>query len=192
MTSAPTASAARRPGAPPALPRLFLRQPTERDGEELVGLMRASRRLHRGWVSPPVDREGFAAFLAAARRPDHVTLLACRVADGAIVGIVQLGEIVHGALESAHLSYCAGAPYARQGYMTEALRLVLRLAFVHLRMHRLEAAVQPANLASIALLARCGFTCEGLSPRYMKVGNRWRDHQRWALRTEEWRRLPPR
>lgn len=169
------------------LARVFLRQPVAGDSGEMVALMRASRRLHASWVSPPLDGEAFQAFLAAARRPGNLTLFACRVADRAIAGVFQLGDITGGARESAGLSYFAGAPYACQGYMTEGLELVLRHAFVHLRLHRLEANVQPANLASIQLLRRCGFEREGFSPRYLKVGNRWRDHERWALRAEVWR-----
>jgi ribosomal-protein-alanine N-acetyltransferase len=170
-----------------AAKRVFLRQPAAGDEAELVALMRASRRLHRPWVSPPLDGTSFQGFLARARRPDALALLACRAADGAIAGVFHLDEIVRGLLQGAYLSYYAGAPYAGQGYMTEGLRLLLRHAFVHLRLHRLEANIQPGNLASIALVERCGFQLEGFSPRYLKIRNRWRDHQRWALRVEEWR-----
>jgi ribosomal-protein-alanine N-acetyltransferase len=168
--------------------RIFLRQPAASDRAELLAVTRASRCLHAAWVSPPRDGATFQAFLAAARRPDNLTLVACRVADGAIAGVFHLSEIVHGALESARLCYYASAQHARQGYMTEGMDLVARHAFLSLRLHRLEASVQPANLASIALLERCGFEYEGFSPRCLRIRNRWRDHQRWALRAEVWRR----
>jgi len=67
------------------------------------------------------------------------------------------------------------------------MELLLRHAFLNLRLHRLEANIQPGNLASIALVKRCGFVLEGFSPRYLKICNRWRDHERWALRAEVWR-----
>ena len=73
--------------------------------------------------------------------------------------------------------------------MTEALGLVLREAFTKLGLHRLEANIQPGNTASIALAKRCGFELEGFSPRYLKVGGRWRDHERWAIRAETWQAL---
>jgi [ribosomal protein S5]-alanine N-acetyltransferase len=103
------------------------------------------------------------------------------------VGSVNLSEIVRGRFENAYLGYQVGAPFARQGYMTEALALALRIAFGPLRLHRVEANIQPRNVASIALVRRAGFRREGLSRRYLKIGGRWRDHERWALLVEEWR-----
>jgi ribosomal-protein-alanine N-acetyltransferase len=167
--------------------RVFLRQPAPQDAAEMVALMRQSAHLHRPWVSPPVDDASFQVFLSRSRRANALSLLACRRGDRAIVGVLNLDEIVRGPLQSAYLSYYVGAPYARQGLMTEALLLLLRHAFVNLRLHRVEANIQPTNRPSIALVRRCGFELEGFSPRYLKIANRWRDHERWALRAETWR-----
>jgi ribosomal-protein-alanine N-acetyltransferase len=71
--------------------------------------------------------------------------------------------------------------------MCAGLGAVLRRAFGELRLHRVEANIQPENRDSIRLAERLGFRKEGLSPRYLKVGGRWRDHERWALLAEEWR-----
>jgi RimJ/RimL family protein N-acetyltransferase len=68
----------------------------------------------------------------------------------------------------------------------EGLRLVLCYTFKTLKLRRLEANVQPANQGSKALIKRCGFRYEGFSPRYLKVGARWRDHERWAIHREGW------
>ena len=65
--------------------------------------------------------------------------------------------------------------------MAEGLGLVLRRAFRRLGLHRVEANIQPGNRASRALVRRLGFRREGFSPRYLKIGGRWRDHERWAL-----------
>jgi ribosomal-protein-alanine N-acetyltransferase len=71
--------------------------------------------------------------------------------------------------------------------MTEGLTLALRWVFGSLHLHRLEANIQPGNEASRALVQRLGYRCEGLSPRYLKIAGRWRDHERWALTVEDWR-----
>jgi ribosomal-protein-alanine N-acetyltransferase len=71
--------------------------------------------------------------------------------------------------------------------MTEGLRLVLRHAFADMKLHRSEANIQPENVRSIHLIKRCGFIREGYSPRYLKVNNRWRDHERWSILAESWR-----
>ena len=74
--------------------------------------------------------------------------------------------------------------------MREGMGLLLRHAFGHLKLHRLEANIQPLNGASIALVRKSGFRFEGFSPRYLKVGGRWRDHERWAMTIEDWQSLP--
>lgn len=71
--------------------------------------------------------------------------------------------------------------------MREGLALALDHAFGPLRLHRLEANIQPANEASRRLVERLGFRLEGSSPGYLKIRGRWREHERWAILREEWR-----
>jgi ribosomal-protein-alanine N-acetyltransferase len=167
-------------------PRVRLALPRLRDRDELLALNRASRAFHRGWASPPTTAEHFARLLASTRRRDFVSLLVRRGEDDAILGSIEISQIVLGAFRSAYLGYQIGAPYARQGYMTEALDLALGYAFGQLGLHRLEANIQPANVGSLALVRRLGFTREGCSARYLKIRGRWRDHERWAILAETW------
>ncbi len=176
-----------RPGAP-----VYLRAPRPGDREEFLRLNRESRRLHRGLADPPVTGAQFARYLAQRRRPECPGFLICRVSDDVVVGGININEIVRGVFRSGYLGYQVGAPYARQGYMTDALQLALDVAFRRLRLHRVEANIQPGNRASLALVRRAGFRREGLSRRYLKIGGRWRDHERWALLAEEWRPRQPR
>jgi [ribosomal protein S5]-alanine N-acetyltransferase len=182
-----------RPGASgaraeaPAAVRVYLRSPERSDRAEFVALMRASRAFHRPWATAPTDGEAFEAYLVDSRRPDFEALLVCRRDDRAILGFFNLSHITRGSLQSAYLGYAAGSTYAHQGYMREAIELVLREAFVNLRLHRIEANIQPGNHASIALARGAGFSREGFSPRYLKIGGRWRDHERWAIVAEDWR-----
>ena len=167
--------------------KVLLRAPTARDSEELVALNRASRRLHRGLVSPPVEPAQFEAFLKRCRREDGACFLVCRVPDGRVVGSINLTQVVRGNFRSAYLGYYTGEGYAGRGYMTEALRLLPRHAFGRMRLHRVEANIQPGNLASLALVKRAGFVKEGYSRRYLKICGRWRDHERWAVIAEDWK-----
>ena len=165
--------------------RVHLRPPARGDEHEFVSLMRTSRAFHRPWASAPTDHDRFAAYLADARRPDFQAMLVCRADDGAIVGFFNLSQITRGYLQSAYLGYAVGKPYARSGYMRAGIELVLRHAFLSLRLHRIEANIQPGNGASIALAHGAGFRREGYSPRYLKIGGRWRDHERYAITSED-------
>jgi ribosomal-protein-alanine N-acetyltransferase len=69
--------------------------------------------------------------------------------------------------------------------MTEAVRMTVQHAFEEIGLHRLEANIQPGNVRSIALVERLGFRYEGFSPRYLKIGGVWCDHQRWAILADE-------
>jgi ribosomal-protein-alanine N-acetyltransferase len=165
--------------------RVELRHPTAADRVEFIAAMRASRELHRGWL-PLATPETFDRLLRRVSDERSEPLLVFRREDGAIVGYFNIGEIVGGTFQSAYLGYGAVAAHAGQGYMTEGLQLLLRHAFTELRLHRLEANIQPGNRASIALVKRAGFVREGFSERYLKIGGRWRDHDRWAIRAEQW------
>ena len=109
-----------------------------------------------------------------------------RAEDDALVGVFNLSQIFRGGFQNAYLGYYGSARLGRNGYMTAAMRLLLRYAFRTLKLHRLEANIQPGNRASLALVRRCGFRREGFSPRYLKIGGRWRDHERWAITREDW------
>jgi [ribosomal protein S5]-alanine N-acetyltransferase len=167
--------------------RVYLRAPSRNDRAEFIALMRASRSFHRPWATAPTDDERFDAYLADSRRPDFEAMLVCRSEDDAIVGFFNLSQIARGSMQSAYLGYAIGKAYARQGYMKEGIELVLRNAFLNLRLHRVEANIQPDNHPSIALARGAGFHREGFSPRYLKIGGRWRDHERWAILAEDWR-----
>jgi ribosomal-protein-alanine N-acetyltransferase len=168
--------------------RVYIRPPRAGDEWDFLALMRESRAFHRPWASAPTDPARFAAYLEDASRPDFEAYLVCRTEDDQIVGFFNVSQIARGSLQSAYLGYAAAERYSRQGYMREGLELVLQAAFLDLRLHRLEANIQPGNQASIALARGAGFQREGFSPRYLKIGGRWRDHERWALLADDWRR----
>jgi ribosomal-protein-alanine N-acetyltransferase len=166
--------------------RVHLQAPEPVHAGEFVAAVSASRPLHRPWVSPPATKAAYRAHVARCGEDDFRSLLIRRNDDEALVGLANLSAIQRGNLQSAFLGFYAFVPYAGLGYMTEGLTLVLRLAFGDLSLHRVEANVQPANTASLALVERVGFQREGLSPRYLRIAGVWRDHERWAALADEW------
>jgi ribosomal-protein-alanine N-acetyltransferase len=158
----------------------------ERQAEFLAAVKR-SRTLHHPWVQAPQTPQAFQQYLRRVDSPMHAAYWVCTV-EGELAGVINISEIVRGNFRSAYLGYYAFVPHHNKGHMTEGLRAVVSRAFRQLRLHRLEANIQPANEASRRLVQRLGFRCEGLSPRYLKIAGRWRDHERWAITLEEWLR----
>ena len=169
---------------------MVLRPVTADDQDEFLALARASVSLHHPWYSMPMTPEQYQSYIARYSQPATEGFLVCVRDRGAIAGIVTIDTIVRGRFQSASLSYAAFAPSAGQGYMTEGLALVLRYAFCELRLHRLEASIQPGNLASLRLVGRLGFRKEGYSPAMLFIDGAWRDHERWAI-TREMTDFPP-
>ena len=153
------------------------------DQAEFLRLARASRALHGTWVQAPATPAQYAAYLQRMEQPGHQAFLVCLRTTQRIVGVVNLTRIVMGVFRSGYPGYYVFAGCERQGLMRAGLKAVARHAFTALKLHRLEANIQPDNVASIALVRSCGFQKEGYSPRYLKVGGRWRDHERWVLRS---------
>jgi len=164
-------------------PRVHLRRLDPADEAEFLRLVRGSRALHRPWSYPPDTPDEFRKLTIG--KPDEERLVICRNEDAAIVGYFGLGQIFFGHFRNAYLGYYGFEPYAGQGYMREGLDLVLRHAFETIRLHRVQASIQPENERSIALVRSAGFRNEGLSLRYLKIGGRWRDHEHWAITTED-------
>jgi [ribosomal protein S5]-alanine N-acetyltransferase len=170
--------------------RVHLRPLALADEAEFLGLVRASRALHRPWSYPPSTSQGFRELAGGAGAAD-ARLVICRNEDDAIAGYFGLGQIFFGHFRNAYLGYYAFELFAGRGYMREGLELVLRHAFGSIRLHRVQASIQPENERSIALVRAAGFRMEGLALRYLKIGGRWRDHEQWAITVED-RRAPRR
>lgn len=103
-----------------------------------------------------------------------------------IVGSFSLSGIIRGKFHSAYLGFEVFSPYQQQGLMRQGLRLLIKQAFDQLGLHRLEANIQPANQASLALVKGAGFVQEGFSTDYLYINGAWRDHSRWALLNQYW------
>jgi [ribosomal protein S5]-alanine N-acetyltransferase len=166
-----------------------LRTPEMADYAQWADLRLQSRAFLKPWEPQwPQDdltRTAFRARIKRYRRDiedDHAFPYFIFHRDhGGLLGGLTLSNVRRGVAQSASLGYWIGAPHARRGFMTSAVQALAPFAFDHLRLHRIEAACLPANIASIALLKRCGFEQEGFARSYLKIDGRWRDHLLFAL-----------
>lgn len=161
--------------------RVEIRHPTTADMRVFLASARRSKALHHPWIDAPDTPAKYHAYLKRMVAPLNYGFLICRSTDQALVGVINLSNIVQGVFKSGYLGYYAFSGFERQGYMRLGLKAVVRYSFKTLKLHRLEANIQPGNEASIRLAASCGFHKEGYSRRYLKINGRWRDHERWAI-----------
>jgi ribosomal-protein-alanine N-acetyltransferase len=178
---------------PPRGTRVHLRRPVPDDEAPFCALVTRSREFLSRFApgmpmqTDPEGRKWFARTLELnAAGPNNCKMLVCHNDDGALLGCMNLNEIVRGSFQNAFLGYWIGVDHARKGYSTEALQLALEHAFRGLGLHRVEANIQPGNAPSAALVRAAGFRLEGRSLRYLYIGTEWADHDRWALTVEEW------
>jgi [ribosomal protein S5]-alanine N-acetyltransferase len=161
--------------------RVAIRPVTAGDQAAFVSAARASTALHAPWVIAPTDAAAFKRYVARFDGVANFGFVVYLPRTGELVGAINLTNVIFGVFRSGYLGYFAFAGFEGQGYMAQGLRAVVRHAFKELKLHRMEANIQPANLASISLVRACGFEQEGYSKKYLKIGGRWRDHERWAL-----------
>jgi ribosomal-protein-alanine N-acetyltransferase len=165
-----------------------LRAPQMADYSEWAALREASRDFLKPWEPTwPSDDLTRAAFRRRIKRYSEdqrddlaYPFFVFRKSDHCLVGGLTLANIRRGCAQAASLGYWMGAAYARQGFMTAAVKAVLPFAFGTLRLHRVEAACVPGNGASIRLLEKTGFQREGFARRYLCIDGIWQDHLLYA------------
>ena len=106
--------------------------------------------------------------------------------ESRIIGMIALTGILFGAFYSAFLSYKLDKDELNKGIMTEALSVIIPIAFDELNLHRLEANIMPSNQASIRVVEKLGFYQEGYSKEYLFINGSWRDHIHMVLINENW------
>jgi [ribosomal protein S5]-alanine N-acetyltransferase len=166
--------------------RVYLCNPGTECEAEILEASGRSESLHHPWVFPPKSHEEYESYLERIRSGRTIGFLVRRKSDACLAGVINVSEPVMGVFRSAYLGFYTFSGFEAQGYMTEGISLVLDCAFEELGFHRLEANIQPANVASSTLVKRLGFRKEGFSPRYLKIDGVWQDHDRWAILSDEW------
>jgi ribosomal-protein-alanine N-acetyltransferase len=165
-------------------PALELSLPTIQDCPEFLEQVKRSRDFHASWVALPADEKQYREYLYKAEQDNQCALFLRLKSTHQMIGVFNISEIVRGCFQSAYLGFYVFDGYQRQGFMTRGLLQLLEFAFTILNLHRLEANIQPSNLASIALVKKAGFKHEGYSERYLFIDGVWRDHERFAITKE--------
>jgi ribosomal-protein-alanine N-acetyltransferase len=106
--------------------------------------------------------------------------------DGSFIGEMNLSSVQRGAFQNAYVGYWVDKAHAGMGYTPEALVVAARFAFEDVRLHRLQVAIIPRNLASRRVVEKLALRCEGVAERYLEINGAWEDHMRFAITSEEW------
>jgi ribosomal-protein-alanine N-acetyltransferase len=167
---------------------VVLRSPQASDFDGWAALREASRTFltpwEPTWPSDDLTRSAFRhrlkRYAEDVRTDQGYPFFLFRKEDNVLVGGLALANVRRGVAQAASLGYWIGAPYVRRGYMTAAVRALLPVAFDFLRLHRVEAACIPTNLASVRLLERVGFRREGYARAYLCINGMWQDHLLYA------------
>jgi ribosomal-protein-alanine N-acetyltransferase len=167
---------------------VMLRQPQMSDHTEWAALRERSREFLKPWepIWPADDltrgafRRRLKRYAEDQRSDQAYSFFVFRRPDGVLVGGITIANVRRGVAQAGSIGYWMGEPYAREGLMTAALRVLMPFSFVTLRLHRLEAACIPTNVASIRLLEKSGFQREGYARQYLCINGSWQDHLLYA------------
>ena len=98
-----------------------------------------------------------------------------------IIGSISLNNVVMGSFKSCFLGYRLDKDYVSRGYMTQAIRQIVRIAFDDVGLHRIEANIMPHNIASIRAAEKAGLVFEGMSKQYLWIHGAWHDHAHYTI-----------
>ena len=169
--------------------RVFLRPPKRRDALKWQKLRMSSKSFlvpwEPSWDASSCTRRAYLRYFKnsnyLANMDRAYSFLIFKTDDKTLLGGINIGNVRRGVSQSASLGYWIGKKYSRNGYMKEALKLLIPSLFVDLRLNRIEAATLEENIASKNLLKKIGFKKEGVLRKYLKINGTWRDHILYGL-----------
>jgi ribosomal-protein-serine acetyltransferase len=163
------------------------------DAAELWEIVDGSRKWLQPWLPwVPFQKSAESSTrFAQASASDWDSGRALRFAirersSGRILGVVGLEACVE-MHRSTDLGYWLRHEAARSGYMTEAATLCVDFGFRIIGVHRMRVAAATTNHASLRVIARLGFTFEGVARHAEWCDGRWLDHAVFSILDFEWR-----
>jgi len=168
--------------------RMTLRPPIHGDFRQWAALRADSEAFLSAWeptwARDHLSRKAFTNRVYWAQRSiangTAVPLFLIRREDQALLGAITLDNIRRGPAQAGTTGYWIGQPYARSGFMKEAIAAVVHYAFTTLDLSRIEAGCLPENTPSRRLLEQCGYKYEGVAQSYLQINGRWRNHVLYA------------
>ncbi len=106
-------------------------------------------------------------------------------ATGAWVGTTSVMDVLRSVSQTAFLAYFINNPHWGKGYGKEAAAAAIDIAFRDLKLHRVEAGVEPTNRRSILLARSLGLRKEGLKKRIVFLRGRWNDLVMYSATCED-------
>ena len=169
--------------------RVFLRPPKRRDALKWQKLRMSSKSFlvpwEPSWDASSCTRRAYLRYFKnsnyLANMDRAYSFLIFKTDDKTLLGGINIGNVRRGVSQSASLGYWIGEKHSRNGYMKEALKLLIPSLFIDLRLNRIEAATLEENIASKNLLKKIGFKKEGILRKYLKINGAWRDHILYGL-----------
>lgn len=98
--------------------------------------------------------------------------------DGEFSGWISINHIVWG--HKASIGYWLAEKYWGKGLMTKIVKTVTVWGFKKFKLKRMEASVFPFNPASMKVLVKSGYVCEGISRKGYKKGKCYFDAHLYA------------
>lgn len=168
---------------------VYLRAPQMADFPEWAALREASRAFLSPWeptwphddLTRSAFRRRLKRYAEDLRSDQAYPFFLFSKEENVLVGGLTLANIRRGVAQAGSLGYWMGERYAGRGHMAAAVTALIPFSFGTLRLHRLEAACIPTNVASIRLLEKTGFTREGFAREYLCINGTWQDHLLYAL-----------
>ncbi|MGG1575469.1 GNAT family N-acetyltransferase [Fictibacillus sp. NRS-1165] len=99
-----------------------------------------------------------------------------RKEDGVHVGVVDLSTLMRNEFQWGRIGYTILNPYWGKGYGREAVKAALKIAFIQLGYHRIEAHISMDNTASIKLAESAGMEFECVRRAFIFEFGEWTDH----------------
>ena len=170
--------------------RLKLRPLAASDAEALFAIF-SDARVMRYWSCAPwrsIDQahEMIAKDSTALAAGEHVRLGMETLDDARLIGHCSLFNF-NAQCQRAEMGYGMAFDAWGHGYMHEALTAVLNYGFSELSLNRVEADIDPRNVASAKSLERLGFQREGFLRERWVVDGEVSDSGLYGLLRRDWR-----